>query len=76
MPVKAIANEVIPVSATIFREGHDALGADVIVFSTDGREILRKQMHVLWQVEIDTLLKLPCLTKAIFPSLLKPMIIH
>ena len=49
MPVKAIANEVIPVSATIFREGHDALGADVIVFSTDGREILRKQMHVLWQ---------------------------
>jgi starch synthase (maltosyl-transferring) len=49
VPVKAIANEVIPVSATIFREGHDALGADVIVFSTDGREILRKQMHVLWQ---------------------------
>ena len=49
VPVKAIANEVIPVSATIFREGHDALGADVIVFSADGREIMRKQMRLLWQ---------------------------
>ncbi|MTA85204.1 MAG: DUF3416 domain-containing protein [Actinobacteria bacterium] len=49
VPVKAITDELIPVSATIFREGHDALGADVILFAADGREILRQQMHLLWQ---------------------------
>ena len=30
VPVKAIAGEEIEVTATIFREGHDALGADVL----------------------------------------------
>ena len=34
VPVKAIAGEVIPVSATIFREGHDALGADVVLYDS------------------------------------------
>ena len=31
VPVKAIAGEEIEITATIFREGHDALGADVLL---------------------------------------------
>ena len=48
VPVKAIAGEVIPVSATIFREGHDALGADVVLYDSAKREISRAVMHEKW----------------------------
>ena len=48
VPVKAIAGEEIPVSATIFREGHDLLGADVVLYDAQGREISRSVMHEIW----------------------------
>jgi len=48
VPVKAIPDESFPVSATIFREGHDALGADVILFDSHGKEISRQIMHQIW----------------------------
>ena len=37
-PAKAYVGEVVPFGATIFREGHDVLGADVIVTDPAGRE--------------------------------------
>ena len=48
VPVKAIAGEEIPVSATIFREGHDLLGADVVLYNTQGKELTRSVMHEEW----------------------------
>ena len=48
IPVKAIAGEEIPVSATIFREGHDALGADVVLYDSNKREIARQVMREKW----------------------------
>ncbi len=45
VPVKAIAGEEIEISATIFREGHDALGADVLLFDKDGVELSRTRMR-------------------------------
>src|SRR6185503_14089321 len=35
-PAKATVGEPFPVSATIFREGHDKLGADVVLIGPDG----------------------------------------
>ncbi len=35
-PVKATVGESFPVSAVVFREGHDALNADVVVTGPDG----------------------------------------
>ena len=46
--MKAIAGEEIPVSATIFREGHDALGADVVLYDSKKQEIARQVMHEKW----------------------------
>jgi len=37
-PAKAVVGEAVPVTATIFREGHDAEGATVVVTSPDGVE--------------------------------------
>ena len=48
VPVKAIAGEEIPVSATIFREGHDLLGADVVLYNSQGKELSRSVMHEEW----------------------------
>lgn len=36
-PAKAVVGETFDVSATIFREGHDALGANVILTAPDGK---------------------------------------
>lgn len=47
VPVKAIAGEEIPVSATIFREGHDLLGADVVLYNSQGAELSRSVMREL-----------------------------
>ncbi len=44
-----IADELISVSANVFREGHDLLGADVILISPDGKEISRKVMKSIWE---------------------------
>ncbi|MDQ4051884.1 MAG: alpha-1,4-glucan--maltose-1-phosphate maltosyltransferase [Actinomycetota bacterium] len=35
-PAKATVGEPFPVSATVFREGHDQLGADVVLTAPDG----------------------------------------
>src|SRR3569833_4591386 len=37
-PAKAVGNELIPISATVFREGHDLVGANVGVVGPDGRK--------------------------------------
>lgn len=37
LPAKASAGEPFPVSATVFREGHDRLGAEVVLVDPDGK---------------------------------------
>ncbi|HEY8455487.1 MAG TPA: alpha-1,4-glucan--maltose-1-phosphate maltosyltransferase [Actinopolymorphaceae bacterium] len=37
-PAKAVVGEAFTVAATIFREGHDALGANVVLRGPDGRD--------------------------------------
>src|SRR3954470_3936824 len=36
-PAKAVVGESVPVSATVFREGHDAVAANVVLYSPDGK---------------------------------------
>ena len=38
LPAKATVGEPFPVSATVFREGHDLLGAEVVLVDPDGRQ--------------------------------------
>ena len=45
---KAVVNEDIPVRASITREGHDALGAQVVLIDPTGRETSRKLMREIW----------------------------
>ena len=49
VPVKAIAGENILVSATVIREGHDQLGADVILRDSAGKELQRSPMRLVDQ---------------------------
>jgi starch synthase (maltosyl-transferring) len=49
VPVKAVAGEVIAVTATIFREGHDALGAQTLLFDDKDREIACTPMREIWR---------------------------
>lgn len=44
-PAKAVENESFPVRATVFREGHDALGAEVVLIDTQGKETMRSRMY-------------------------------
>lgn len=37
-PAKAAAGEVVPVEATVFREGHDAVGATAVLVAPDGTD--------------------------------------
>jgi starch synthase (maltosyl-transferring) len=46
--VKAIANEQIPVTATVIQEGHDPLNADVLLFDPKGKQVSRTPMHEIW----------------------------
>ena len=48
VPVKAIPGETITISATVFREGHDALGAQVVVMDSSGAETYRERMIEIW----------------------------
>ena len=48
VPVKAIAREEITISATVFREGHDGLGAQAILADANGREVTRVRMREIW----------------------------
>lgn len=36
-PAKATVGEPLPVTASVFREGHDQLGAEVVLIGPDGR---------------------------------------
>ncbi|HEX4017867.1 MAG TPA: alpha-1,4-glucan--maltose-1-phosphate maltosyltransferase [Frankiaceae bacterium] len=44
-PAKAVTDELIPVSATVFREGHDLVGANVVVTDPAGRKGEFRPMH-------------------------------
>ena len=46
--VKAIAGEQITVTATVIREGHDELRADVLLFDPSGKEKNRVAMREIW----------------------------
>ena len=49
LPAKAIVQESIPVTATIFREGHDTFTAEIILFDPTGKESSRSPMREIWQ---------------------------
>ncbi|TDD36791.1 alpha-1,4-glucan--maltose-1-phosphate maltosyltransferase [Nonomuraea terrae] len=57
-PAKAVAGETFEVSATVFREGHDAVAAGVVLTSPDGQRGRLKRMRELapgtdrWGVEV------------------------
>jgi starch synthase (maltosyl-transferring) len=42
IPAKAYLGEVIPFGATVFREGHDAVGAELILVSPGGKKISKR----------------------------------
>lgn len=44
-PAKAVVGEDVPVRATVFREGHDGLGATVRLLGPDGVEVQRVHMR-------------------------------
>ncbi|MFK0052650.1 maltotransferase domain-containing protein [Streptomyces sp. NPDC091025] len=46
-PAKAVAGETFEVSATVFREGHDAVAANVVLHGPDGRPGPWTPMHEL-----------------------------
>ena len=49
VPAKAIPGEAIPVEASIYREGHDALGAQVQLFDSAGQLVDEVIMREVWQ---------------------------
>ena len=46
-PAKAAVGETVPVTATVFREGHDMVAADVVVIAPDGSRQPFNRMHKL-----------------------------
>ncbi|WP_147917876.1 alpha-1,4-glucan--maltose-1-phosphate maltosyltransferase [Ruania zhangjianzhongii] len=44
-PTKAVVGEAIPVRATVFREGHDAVAATAVLVRPDGTDHSRAQMR-------------------------------
>ncbi len=44
-PAKAVVDEIIPIGATVFREGYDSLGVEVVAHDPRGRERLRRRMN-------------------------------
>ncbi|WP_275693312.1 maltotransferase domain-containing protein [Nocardioides sp. TF02-7] len=47
LPAKATVGEPFPVSATVFREGHDRLGAEAVLIGPDGTRRAPVRMHRL-----------------------------
>jgi starch synthase (maltosyl-transferring) len=43
-PARAVVGEPLPVAATVFREGHDAIGASVLVRDAAGRKVSTTRM--------------------------------
>src|SRR3954468_6881077 len=60
-PAKAAVGETVPVTATVFREGHDLVAADVVVTRPDGKQLPFNRMRKLpdigttdrWAAEFD-----------------------
>ena len=48
VPAKAIPGESLPVSATIFREGHDTFSANALLFDPAGKLVQRTSMREVW----------------------------
>ncbi|MGL5858283.1 MAG: alpha-1,4-glucan--maltose-1-phosphate maltosyltransferase [Angustibacter sp.] len=46
-PARAVVGEAIPVRATVFGDGHDAVGATAVLTSPDGKERSRSTMTLL-----------------------------
>ncbi|MFL6151045.1 MAG: alpha-1,4-glucan--maltose-1-phosphate maltosyltransferase [Ornithinibacter sp.] len=46
-PARAVVGEAVPVRATVFREGHDAVAATVVVTDPAGKEHSRSRMTLL-----------------------------
>jgi starch synthase (maltosyl-transferring) len=46
-PAKAVVGEQVPITATVFREGHDAVGATAVLLRPDGSEHSRARMHLI-----------------------------
>lgn len=44
-PTKAVVGEVVPVRATVFREGHDAVAATAVLVAPDGTDHSRARMR-------------------------------
>ncbi|MGA1662668.1 MAG: maltotransferase domain-containing protein [Candidatus Nanopelagicales bacterium] len=47
LPAKAVVGEHIPIRATVFREGHGSLGAEVVLLDPRGQEVARERMRDL-----------------------------
>ncbi|WP_099331630.1 maltotransferase domain-containing protein [Actinomyces minihominis] len=47
LPAKATEGEAFPVRATVFREGHDQFGAEVVLITPDRREFSRTRMYAI-----------------------------
>ena len=43
-PAKAFVGEVIPFSANVFREGHDALGVELLLTSPNGKQLVQRMV--------------------------------
>jgi starch synthase (maltosyl-transferring) len=48
VPAKAVPNESLPVSATIFREGHESFSANVLLFNPQGKLVETAPMREIW----------------------------
>jgi len=46
-PARAVVGEAVPVTATVFREGHDAVAATVVLLRPDGTEHSCRRMTLL-----------------------------
>ncbi len=46
-PARCVVGEAVPVRATVFREGHDAVAATAVLVDPDGRERARVRMQLL-----------------------------
>jgi len=46
-PARAVVGEAVPVTATVFREGHDAVSAEAVLLRPDGSQASRTRMTCL-----------------------------
>ena len=46
-PAKAVIGEFVPITATVFREGHDSVAATAVLLDPDGAEHARARMRLL-----------------------------